>query len=198
MAFTSSFAEEAAAMQLASEWATANNPGYSLTICTDSQSLLKAIERRSPVTHHLRLLFNTRPGPKALLWVLGHKENHGKELADTETKAAATTTSNPPRPTSYAAARTLIRRTLLDLPPVNSGTKEVYVGFSWSKDCKAISILSDTVLVAHFRSGHTLKAYGNFINPSADPLCALWKNEPQTIEILLRPSSSLPPTLKGC
>ncbi len=44
-AFTSSFAEEAAAMQLALEWATANHPENSLTICTDSQSLLKAIER---------------------------------------------------------------------------------------------------------------------------------------------------------
>ncbi len=42
-AFTSSFAEEAAAMQLALEWAIANHPEYSLTICTDSQSLLKAM-----------------------------------------------------------------------------------------------------------------------------------------------------------
>ncbi len=49
-AFTSSFAEEAAAMQLALEWATANHPEHSPTICTDSESLLKAIERRSPVT----------------------------------------------------------------------------------------------------------------------------------------------------
>ncbi len=39
-AFPSSFAEETAAMQLALEWATANHPEHSLTICTDSQSLL--------------------------------------------------------------------------------------------------------------------------------------------------------------
>ncbi len=57
-AFTSSFAEEAAAMQLALEWALTNHPEYSLTICTDSQSLLKAIDRRSPVTHHIRSLLN--------------------------------------------------------------------------------------------------------------------------------------------
>ncbi len=43
--FTSSFVEEAAAMQRALEWATTNHPEYSLTICTDSQSLLKGIER---------------------------------------------------------------------------------------------------------------------------------------------------------
>ncbi len=52
--FTSSFAEEAVAMQLALEWTTNNHPDHSLTICTNSQSLLKAIEHRSPVTHHLR------------------------------------------------------------------------------------------------------------------------------------------------
>ncbi len=51
-AFTSLFAKEAAAMQLALEWATANHPENSLTICTDSQSLRKAIERLPPVTHH--------------------------------------------------------------------------------------------------------------------------------------------------
>ncbi len=49
-AFTSSFAKEAGSMQLALEWATANHPVNSLTICTDSQSLLKVIERRFPVT----------------------------------------------------------------------------------------------------------------------------------------------------
>ncbi len=48
-AFTSTLAAEAAAMEVAMEWATTNHPEYSLTICTDSQSLLKAIERRSPV-----------------------------------------------------------------------------------------------------------------------------------------------------
>ncbi len=53
-AFTSSFAEESAAMQVAMEWAISNHPEHLLIICTVSQSLLKAIERRSPVTHHLR------------------------------------------------------------------------------------------------------------------------------------------------
>ncbi len=42
--YTSSFAEGAAAMQLALEWATDNHPEYSLTICTDNQSLLKTLK----------------------------------------------------------------------------------------------------------------------------------------------------------
>ncbi len=60
-AFTSSFAEEAIVMQLALEWATAKHPGYPLTIFTDSQSLLKAIECWSPVAHQLRSISNTHP-----------------------------------------------------------------------------------------------------------------------------------------
>ncbi len=62
------------------EWATANHPEYSLTICIDSQSQLKAIERRSPVTHHLRSFLNAR--------ILSN------ELTDTAAKAGALTTSD--------------------------------------------------------------------------------------------------------
>ncbi len=129
-AFTSSFAEEAAAMQLALDWDTANHPENSPTICTDSQSLLKAIERRSPVTHHLRSLLNARPGPTSLLWIPGHKGITGNELTDTTAKTAASTTSDSPRPISYASGRSLIRRTLIDPPPTNSLTAEVYGGLS--------------------------------------------------------------------
>ncbi len=96
--FTSLFAEEAAAMQLALEWATTNHPECSLRICTDSQSLLKAIERRSPVSHILRSFLNARPGPTSLLWTTWHKGIPGNELADTAAKAAASTTSDPPTP----------------------------------------------------------------------------------------------------
>ncbi len=72
-AFTSSFAEESAAMQPTLEWVTTNHAGHSLTICTDSHSLPMAIERRSPVTHHLRPLLNARLGLTTILWVPSHE-----------------------------------------------------------------------------------------------------------------------------
>ncbi len=93
-AFTSPFAAEAAAMQVALEWAAANHSEHSLAICTDSQSLLKAIDRRSPVTHHLRSLLDNRPHPTTLLWVPGQLGTPGNELAGTEAQTAAKTTSD--------------------------------------------------------------------------------------------------------
>ncbi len=72
-AFSWSFAEEAAAIQLVLEWTTASHLEHSRTTCTDSESLLKAIERQSPVTHHLRSLLNAQPGPTILLWIPEHK-----------------------------------------------------------------------------------------------------------------------------
>ncbi len=64
----------------------------------------------------------------------------------------------------------------------------MYGGFSWSRDCMATSNRADAVLLACLRAGHTplLKAYANLLDPSADPLCPLCKEEPQTIKHWLR------------
>ncbi len=65
---------------------------------------------------------------------------------------------------------------------------EVYGGFCWSKECMATSNRADAVLLARLRAGHTplLKADANLLDPSADPLHPLCKEEPQTIEHWLR------------
>ncbi len=64
----------------------------------------------------------------------------------------------------------------------------MYCGFSWSNDCMTTSNRVDAVLLARLRAGHTplLKAYANLLDPYADPLCPLCKEEPQTIKHWLR------------
>ncbi len=158
-------------MQRVSEWATANHPVHALTICTDRQSLLNVIAYRSSVTHHLTYVLNTRSGPTTLLWIPVNKGSPGNELADTEAKAAAKTTSDLPRPIFRTSAISLIRTPLIDPPQANSQAAEVYGGFTWSKDCMAISNRADAALFARIRGGHTplLKAYANLLDPSVDP-----------------------------
>ncbi len=118
----------------------------------------------------------------------GHQGIPGNEFADTAAKAAALTVSDPPRPISYVSTRSLIRRMLIDPPPTNSRTAEVYRGFCWSKECMVTSNRADAVLLARLQAGHTplLKAHANLLDPSADPLCPICKEEPQTIEHWLR------------
>ncbi len=107
----------------------------------------------------------------------GHKGIPGNELTGT---AAASSTSDPPRPISYASARSLIHRTLIDPPPANPRTAEAYGGFSWSKDYMVTTTRAEAALLARLRAGHTplLKAYANLL----DPLCPLCTEEPQITE----------------
>ncbi len=83
-AFTSSFAEEAAAMQLALEWASTNHPEHSQSVPTVNR-------------YSRQLNVDTRA-----------QRNQVNELADTEAKTATATTSDPSRPIFYASKRSLI------------------------------------------------------------------------------------------
>ncbi len=72
-AFTSSYDEEKAAMRMALEWLLPSHAAAA--ICTDSQSLLKAIQSGSADTTDLRRMLNKRAGKTTLLWIPGHKRD---------------------------------------------------------------------------------------------------------------------------
>ncbi len=80
---------------------------------------------------------------------------------------------------------------------VCGGVEEIGVGFQQcsvagsqarKEDCMVTSSRANAVLLVRLRAGHTplLKAYANLLDPSADPLCPLSKEEPQTVEHWLR------------
>ncbi len=110
---TSSCEEEKAALVLAI------CPTERISDCSDSQSLLKAIQGGAHDTQSIRQRLDNREGPTTLTWVPGHKGIPGNEAADELAKAAATATDTPPRPISFATTKALIRRTVTD-PPSNT------------------------------------------------------------------------------
>ncbi len=146
-AFTSSYDEEKAAMRMALEWPLPSHAAAA--ICTDSQSLLKAIQSRFADTTDLRRMLNKRAGKTTLLWIPGRQGFAGNEEADACAKQAAAITDGATRPVSFAAGSAVIRRTLTDQPPCHCRTKEVYSKtFSWPADCRAVSTRHDAVLLA--------------------------------------------------
>ncbi len=110
-----------------------------MPICTDSQSLLKAIQSGYADTTDQTRMQDKRPG-KTLLWIPGDHRIAGNEEADACANQAAAITDGTPRPVSFSAASALIRRTLTDPPLCHCGTKEVYTKtFTWTTDCRVVS-----------------------------------------------------------
>ncbi len=70
---TPSYEEEKAALLLALDWARANCPTERISICSDSQSLLKAIQSGAHDTQSFRQRQDNREGPTTLIWERGRK-----------------------------------------------------------------------------------------------------------------------------
>ncbi len=129
-AITSSYDEEKAVMRMALEWLLPSHEAA--VICTNNQSLLKAIQSGSDDTSDTRRMFVKRAGKTTLLWTPGHHGIAGNEEVDTCAKQAVAIIEGTLRPVSFAAASALIRRTLMDPPPCHCKTKEVCIKtFSW-------------------------------------------------------------------
>ncbi len=98
---TSSYEEEKDALLLAFHWPMAKCPTESISICSDSQSLLIAIHSGAHDTQFIRHRLDNMESPATLISFPGHKGIPGNEAADELAKAAATTTATatPPRPT---------------------------------------------------------------------------------------------------
>ena len=182
---TSSYEEEVLAMEMALRWTieSANDPSFTILICTDSQSLCNAIEAHDDNIHVVHTLIPQISANLTIQWVPGHSDLPGNELADQAAKEAAGAVEEGTSPISYSCACTAIKIAITDPEPTHARTKEIYAKRSKKLD-KRITNRSDQVLLARLRSGHldSLNAYKQRIAPDSDPKCDLCKDADQSLE----------------
>ena len=193
-AFTSSFEEECAALELAITWISENCiPTSRPLIITDSQSLCKAISGYNPVISHLRSRLENCGATVGIQWVPGHCGINGNEMADqAANEARLQPTSN--RDTSYKGIIPAIKQSIKDPPcrPKYNYVAEAYSKYSKSKE-KQLSSKWDAVYLARLRSGHhwDLRTYlhrvtVNSVASTIEPTCPRCREEAEDTPHLFR------------
>ena len=81
--YTCSYDEEHAAMNLALDWMIENSRSTDAVICTDSQSLVIAIESRQSNIMDILEKLQQLKGRVFIQWIPGHSNIPGNDLADT-------------------------------------------------------------------------------------------------------------------
>ena len=179
---TSSYDEEKAALLTALKWIRENQM-KNILICTDSQSLCKAITSQSADTMQIRDIIASLSENIHLQWIPGHMEIPGNEMADTLAKEA-TKFETKPEETSLKAAISVIKRHCTDALPTHNRIKISYKGYNPKKEAKVIKKKKDAVLLAQLRSGHSrlFRAYAHLMDPTIDPMCPKCNGEAHTAE----------------
>jgi len=181
---TSSYAEENDAMLLALEWIAQNRPQGMTVICSDSQSLLKAISNAPDDSLLIRRILSELPGRVVLQWIPGHVDVPGNEAADAAAKESAAITDAPPQPVCLSSALSFINRNIQEPPIKHARTAAVYEKVNLLKDHMEVESRKDAVLLAQIQSGHCIsfKSYHHLMDPTVDPTCPRCGKEPHKVE----------------
>ena len=183
--FTSSYEEEAAAMESALSWTLTNANHHSITILfyTDSKSLCEALISSHPRTFSIHNSINSISSSILIQWIPGHSAIPGKDIADKAAKEATTIDSDTILPISLSSSIQVINETIRHAPPIHERVASVYKHRRVSRDAKLINNRKDDVLIAHLRSGHhpSLKKYLHRLDPSQGPTCPNCRQEEQDL-----------------
>lgn len=171
---TSSYEEEKAALHLAINWILTNSNRYQkIAICSDSQSLLQALQQETCDVGELIRKLHSLTCVTTIIWVPAHCDIPGNEIADREAKSACTMEETEPLPISYNSAKSLIKRCTQDAPPTHTRIRETYQSISQDKDAKSCHSRAEGALLAQLRTGHCLKlaSYRHRLDEEQSPLC---------------------------
>tara|TARA_B110001454_G_scaffold192176_1_gene192306 strand:+ start:1042 stop:4992 length:3951 start_codon:yes stop_codon:yes gene_type:complete len=170
---TCSYEEERIAMLLGIDWLI-NHPRYKrVAFCTDSLSLLQAMQSRHPDTAEIRDKLQGVCEHADLLFVPGHRDIPGNELADKHAKNAATMQGRRSNSVPMRTARTIIRKEINDGPIKHRLASKFYAKVKQDLDDAQSTTRKKAVLLAQVRSGHhkELAYYDNIIDPTESDAC---------------------------
>ena len=181
--YTCSYDEEHAAMNLALDWMIENSRSTDAVICTDSQSLVIAIESRQSNVMAIVEKLQKLKGRVVIQWIPGHSNIPGNELADKYAKEVAQNGEAPITPVTYNTAKAIIKREIKDQPPKHPIVSKTYEHLSSKEDGK-IKSRKDAALLAQLRSGHCkeLKACQHRLDETKDETCPRCQLEAETVQ----------------
>ena len=173
---TSSYEEEAAAMNAALAWIS-NNCGEAekVVICTDSLSLCQALNAMNEDVDQLTLRIAQCKAEITIQWVPAHCGVPGNEAADQAAKDA-TKLDEESRAVSFASECARIRQAIQDPPPTDPGDiriHEIYSAYNKSRDDAQVKTRADEVNLARLRARKhpSLRDYQHLLNESVDATC---------------------------
>jgi ribonuclease HI len=169
---TCSYEEEKRALLLGIDWLE-RNPCQHAVFCTDSLSLLQAMDNDHPDTLETRRRVQSACQHTDLVYVPGHKDIPGNELADQHAKAAAAMESGSRSHVSFRAVKSVIKKEIRDPPAKHRLAKAVYPSVSQQRDHDQLKSRREGATVAQLRSGHFkgLAYYDAIVDPSNSSIC---------------------------
>ena len=185
--FTSSYEEEATALESALSWTwkstNYNHPSITILSCTDSKSLCKAITSSNPHTSSIQSSVNAILSSISIQWIPSHSVIRGNELADKAAKESTTFATNTILPVSFSSSIPAINETIRDDPLTPERVALIYQHQKASRDSKQVKNQNDNVLLARLRSGHHpfLHQYLYRLDSSQDPIGPKYRLDEQDL-----------------